>query len=60
MPKSWQEIYNMKIAGYNNNEIAEFRGVTEAAIRKTFDKIKKAIKKDEKLKKIYFTGSISD
>lgn len=60
MPKSWQEIYSMKIAGYNNNEIAEFRGVTEAAIRKTFDKIKKAIKKDEKLKKIYFTGSISD
>ena len=50
----------MTMAGYNNNEIAECRGVTEAAIRKTFDKIKKAIMKDEKLKKIYFTGSISD
>jgi predicted transcriptional regulator len=60
MPKSWQEIYNMKMAGYNNIEIAKFRGVTEAAIRKTLDKIKKKIKNDEKLIKIYFTGSISD
>nr|DAL39084.1 MAG TPA_asm: PhyR sigma-like domain, NepR anti transduction, response regulator, sigma [Caudoviricetes sp.] len=60
MPKSWQEIYNMKMAGYNNNEIAKFRGVTEAAIRKTLGKIKKKIKNDEKLIKIYFTGSISD
>jgi DNA-directed RNA polymerase specialized sigma24 family protein len=59
MPKSWQEIYNMKMAGYNNNEIAKFRGVTEAAIRKTLDKIKKKIKNDEKLIKIYFTGAKS-
>ena len=59
MPKSWQEIYNMKMAGYNNIEIAKFRGVTEAAIRKTLDKIKKKIKNDEKLIKIYFTGAKS-
>lgn len=59
MPKSWQEIYKMKMAGYNNIEIAKFRGVTEAAIRKTLDKIKKKIKNDEKLIKIYFTGAKS-
>ena len=61
MPESWREIYEMKfIEGYNNCEIADKRGVSESAIRKTLGKITETISKDPVLRKIYKKGAISD
>lgn len=61
MPESWREIYEMKfIEGYNNCEIADKRGVSESAIRKTLSKITETISKDPVLRKIYKKGAKSD
>jgi len=57
MPENWQEIYKANIEGYKNVEIAEMRGVTEGAIRKTLKKIKKYISKDPQLKKYCRRGT---
>lgn len=61
MPESWQKIYELKfIEGYNNCEIADMRGVSESAIRKTLGKITDAIGKDPVLRKMHHKGAISD
>lgn len=61
MPENWQEIYKAKyIEGYKNVEIAEMRGVTEGAVRKTLKKIKKRISDDPQLKKYFSRGTKFD
>lgn len=60
MPENWQEIYKANIEGYKNVEIAEMRGVTESAVRKTLRKIRERIAEDPELQKFYSMGANSD
>lgn len=60
-PESWQEIYQMKVfEGRTNVDIAERRGVSEGAIRKTWGKITRKIESDEILKKLFKRGTNQD
>ena len=53
MPENWQEIYEqVVIEGIPMTQVATARGVSEAAIRKTMNKIKTRIASDENLKNL--------
>ena len=54
MPLHWQEIYRLSLVeGVPTTKIAEERGVTEGAVRKTIGKIRARIAKDELLQKLF-------
>lgn len=57
-PPSWQEIYqSVLIDGLPMVKVAEQRGVSEGAIRKTVNKIRARIAGDENLKKVFHEGT---
>ena len=54
MPLHWQEIYRHSfVECIPTTKIAEERGVTEGAVRKTIGKIRERIAKDELLQKLF-------
>ncbi len=58
MPVSWQEIYNeVFLEGNTMVKVAKNRGVSEGAVRKTVNKIKKLIADDEILKSFFIRGT---